>query len=63
MQFWASEQYQKNIYLESEESYLRNPKKSIFTKDDINNFCQRAVELNEQEQGDSASFYLKRKDS
>ena len=58
MQFWASEQYQKNIYLESQKSYLNSKKNSIFTNIDIEKYRIKAAKLNKEEQGDSASFYL-----
>ena len=59
-QFWASEQYRKNIPLESPQSYDRNPKGSIFTPDQIQQFSQRSADLNRQGKGDQASFYLKK---
>ena len=58
-QFWASEQNQRQIHLESPRSYLHNPKQSIFTKEDIQRFTRRAEELNAAADGDSASFYLR----
>jgi SAM-dependent methyltransferase len=61
-QFWGSEQYQRDIPLEAENSYGVNPKKSIFTAAQIKVFRQRAGELNRIEQGDQAAFCLKTQD-
>lgn len=57
-QFWGSEQYLKGIPLRSPTSYAENPKKSIFTKSQIKSFKNKAVELNKNNQGDTASFYF-----
>lgn len=59
-QFWGSEQYQNNIWLESENSYFKNPKKSMFTPEKISSFRQRAEELNQKQDGDAACFYIER---
>jgi SAM-dependent methyltransferase len=59
-QFWGSEQYIKNISLNTENSYLVNPKKSIFTKEQIIKYKKLAKELNENGQGDQAAFILKK---
>ncbi len=60
-QFWASEQYQNDIPLEAPESYRHNKKDSIFSKSQLCEFRKRARELNSQENGDWAAFYLKKK--
>ena len=57
-QLWGSEQYLKDIPLNDERSYAVNPDKSLFSKDDIAAFEKRSVELNQQQQGDQAAFYL-----
>ena len=59
-QFWGSEQYKKGIPLKSENSYSVNPKKSIFTAKQIRAFRKLAKELNKNNQGDQAAFYLRR---
>lgn len=59
-QFWASEQYARDIALVDERSYDVNPGKSMFTADDIAAFTARANELNAAGQGDQAVFYLRR---
>lgn len=59
-QFWGSEQYQREIPLEAENSYSVKPKKSIFTSKQINKFRKIAEELNKKNQGDQAAFYLVR---
>jgi len=60
-QFWGSEQYKKNIPLLAENSYSKNPDKSIFTKKEIEKFKKRAKELNIRKQGDQAAFFLTKK--
>lgn len=59
-QFWGSEQYIKNIPLYDKRSYGENPKKSIFSKEEIADFAKRAEELNTTKQGDQAIFYLRK---
>ena len=61
LQFWGSEQYIKDIAILDNNSYVKNPKKSIFTKKQIRQFKTKAVELNENHDGDSACFYLYKK--
>lgn len=60
-QFWGSEQYLKNIPYMDGRSYAMNPEKSIFTKKQINIFKNKALELNKNQDGDSACFYLYKK--
>lgn len=57
-QFWGSEQYMKDIPLESEKSYGRNPANSVFSKSEIASFKNRARELNASGAGDQAAFCL-----
>jgi len=59
-QFWGSEQYKRDISLNSENSYSINPKKSIFTLSEIEEFKKIAKELNTKEQGDQAAFFYKK---
>ena len=59
-QFWASEQYAKNIPLFDDRSYLVNPNKSNFSKSEISAFVKHSKKLNSIEQGDQAVFYLKK---
>jgi SAM-dependent methyltransferase len=59
-QFWASEQYTKDIPLRDERSYSSNAAASIFTPDDIARFKEKAHELNRNRDGDSACFYLQK---
>ncbi len=59
-QFWGSEQYVSGIPLEADESYKRDPSKSAFTHAQIEAFRTRAQELNDQQQGDQAAFYLRK---
>jgi 2-polyprenyl-3-methyl-5-hydroxy-6-metoxy-1,4-benzoquinol methylase len=60
-QFWGSEQYLKGISLFDPKSYKVNPKNSIFTKSQITEFKNQADELNNNKQGDSCAFFLRKK--
>jgi SAM-dependent methyltransferase len=57
-QFWASEQYARDIPLKSAHSYATNPRESLFSDDDIKDFRNRSRQLNKTGDGDSACFYL-----
>jgi SAM-dependent methyltransferase len=57
-QFWASEQYLRNIPLKDDCSYAIDPAKSGFKRKDIIRFKQAAQELNRKQAGDSACVYL-----
>ncbi len=59
-QFWGSEQYLRDIPMRDEHSYYENPEKSIFTKDQIEQYEIKAKELNAKAEGDAACFYLKK---
>jgi len=58
-QFWASEQYVRDIPLMDERSYRVDPAKSMFTAEAIADFARQAAELNRQRRGDQATFYLR----
>lgn len=60
-QFWGSEQYKRDIPLEAENSYLKNPRGSIFSSSEMRDFRQRSSELNRQGLGDQAGFLFRRK--
>ena len=57
-QFWGSEQYLKDIPLMAENSYGKNPAKSIFTKTQIEDYKKMADKLNRESQGDQAVIYM-----
>ena len=57
-QFIMSELYSKGIALKDSNSYLKNPRSSIFSKKQIEAFKAKAVELNANADGDQACFYL-----
>jgi hypothetical protein len=59
-QFWGSEQYARNIPLESEISYKRSKDRSIFSQEQIAEFRKRARELNANNRGDMAAYYLRK---
>lgn len=60
LQFWGSEQYQKDIPLMSDRSYGVNPVQSNFSANEITAFKQKAKQLNQESLGDQAAFYLKK---
>jgi len=57
-QFWGSEEYRKGIARYAENSYTMNPEGSIFSKADIQQFRKRAEQLNAEQDGDQACYYL-----
>jgi SAM-dependent methyltransferase len=59
-QFIGSDQYIKHIPLISSKSYYVNPNDSIFTNDIINNYSNKAKELNTNKLGDTACYFLKK---
>ncbi len=59
-QLWGSEQYKKDIPLMNEKSFYVSPKKSIFTKDEIDLFEEKTKKLNNNQEGDQAEFYLQK---
>ena len=59
-QFIASEQYAMDIPLLDKRSYIVNQRNSVFTKEQIEYFKEKAIELNKKLDGDSASFLLKK---
>lgn len=58
-QFWGSEQYERGIPMRSPTSYFENPKASIFSRAQIEDFRFQAARLNENGRGDQAVFYLR----
>lgn len=60
-QFWASEQYIKDIPLADKRSYSQNRKTSGISKKEISVFRKQAKELNDTKQGDQAAFYFKKR--
>jgi len=57
-QFWGSEQYKRQIPLMSEISHFVSHGKSIFSREEIKQFEDKAKELNKNRKGDTACFYL-----
>lgn len=57
-QFWGSEQYARDIPLSSEKSFAVNPATSIFSVAQVTRFETQAKQLNREQRGDSAAFYL-----
>jgi 2-polyprenyl-3-methyl-5-hydroxy-6-metoxy-1,4-benzoquinol methylase len=59
-QFWGSQQYEHDIALREPRSWAENPAQSLFSAKQIQEFEQRARELNTLNQGDQAAFYLRK---
>lgn len=59
-QFWGSEQYKRDIPLEADNSYHVDPKKSIFSRKEIDEFRRRSMALNRICHGGQAAFYLRK---
>jgi SAM-dependent methyltransferase len=57
-QFWASEQYIRDIPLRSDRSYDTNSDRSIFSAEEIKTFSQKAAELNREKKGDEICIFL-----
>lgn len=60
-QFWGSEQYEKGVNLHDPQSYAVDKKSNLFTTSQITEWKKQADELNKNNLGDQASFYLRRK--
>ena len=59
-QFWASIQIQQDIPLRDPRSYGENPRRSFFSREEIEEFERLALELNAMGEGDQACFYLRK---
>lgn len=59
-QFWGSEQYQRDIPLYHEKSFLKSRRRSIFTRSKIVEFEIRSAELNADKNGDQATIYIRK---
>lgn len=59
-QFWGSEQYRRDIPLKDPRSYAINPGGGLFSEQQILEFEKQAEKLNQEVQGDSACFLLRR---
>jgi 2-polyprenyl-3-methyl-5-hydroxy-6-metoxy-1,4-benzoquinol methylase len=57
-QFWRSEQYRQDISLFDERSYLVNPAASMFTSGQMDRWARQAQQLNAENDGDTAAFFL-----
>jgi SAM-dependent methyltransferase len=59
-QFLGSEQCKRQIPLMSPESYFINPNNSIFGKEELIQYSEKAKELNLNQKGDTACFFLQK---
>jgi len=57
-QFWGSEQYLKGIPLRDKKSHAELYDESVFSKQQMQEFREKAMALNKANDGDAASFYL-----
>ena len=60
-QFWGSEQYKKGVSLYDPQSYAVNKNAALFTKQQMNDWKEQAIDLNTKGEGDQACFYLRKK--
>jgi hypothetical protein len=60
LQFWGSEQYRRDIPLNSEGSYRWGAGAPIFSPEQIAAWREEAEMLNRQGRGDQAAVYLRR---
>jgi len=59
-QFWGSEQYLRDISLNGERAYKGIIEESIFTTEQMSDWENQAQDLNTQNRGDQACFYLRK---
>lgn len=55
-QFWGSEQYCRDIPLDSPQSHAKNPRRSIFSRAQLAAYQEKAEQLNQARDGDQAGF-------
>lgn len=60
MQFWGSEEYRRNIFHNSKESYGHAPRQTLFTKRQLRDFDRWAKWLNQMGAGDQAAFICRK---
>lgn len=60
LQFIISEEYMRNIAQADKKSYVNNPLRSIFSLGEIRAFRRQSQQLNKDNNGDSACFYLRK---
>ncbi|MDY0150196.1 MAG: class I SAM-dependent methyltransferase [Kiritimatiellia bacterium] len=61
MQFWGSEEYQRNIFHNSKESYGHNPHQTTFSRRQLRDFDRWSRWLNDMGAGDQATFICRKK--
>lgn len=59
-QFWGSEQFQNDIPLNDNRSFWFKSKESIFSKKQIKDYRKKAEQLNQNNDGDMACFFLRK---
>ena len=60
MQFWGSEEYRRNIFHDSKESYGHDPRQTRFTKRQLRDYARWSKWLNALGAGDQATFICRR---
>lgn len=59
LEFYGSEQYQRDIPLTAKNSYWLNHDNQIFTRDEIEGFKNMAHQVNEKDEGGRACFFFR----
>lgn len=57
--WWASEQYERDIPLVADNSHWRHPENSVFTSEQVADFARRADKANGDRNADQAAFYFR----
>ena len=60
MQFWGSEEYRRNVFHNSKESYGHDPRQTRFSKRQLRDYGRWAKWLNDMGAGDQATFVCRR---
>ncbi len=58
-EFIGSEQYVRDIPLKAENSYMENPRRSIFSEQQLQFFKQEAIRVNRERRGGRAQFLFR----
>ena len=60
MQFWGSEEYRRNIFHDSKDSFGHDPRQTLFTKRQLRDYARWSKWLNALNAGDQATFICRR---
>ena len=59
-QFWGSEQYRRGIPLRDPRSHATDPRRSPFTRAELDGFAREAAQANRDGESDQAAFFFRR---